>query len=91
MKSLGQPASRPEAPGQFPSHYAPATRLLLIEDPLSFAVPRNKKVWAARLAFRAGADQFAEEPTAKFRIRICARPPQIYSAIFANSINSISI
>jgi len=51
---------RPEAPGQLPSHYAPRTPLLLVDDPVSFAVPSNKK--CGLLAWRSmeGAKQFAE-------------------------------
>jgi L-threonylcarbamoyladenylate synthase len=51
---------RPEAPGQLPSHYTPRTPLVLAEDPLSFAVPSNKK--CGLLAWRSmeGAKQFAE-------------------------------
>src|SRR5205085_3396673 len=51
---------RPEAPGQLPSHYTPRTPLVLAEDPLSFAVPLNRK--CGLLAWRSleGAKQFAE-------------------------------
>jgi L-threonylcarbamoyladenylate synthase len=57
---LAQAPPRPEAPGQFPSHYAPRTPLVLADDPHSFAVPLNKK--CGLLAWRpmAGAKQFAE-------------------------------
>ena len=51
---------RPEAPGQLPSHYAPRTPLLLVDDPVSFAVPSNKK--CGLLAWRSmeEAKQFVE-------------------------------
>jgi L-threonylcarbamoyladenylate synthase len=57
---LAQPASRPEAPGQLPSHYAPRTPLVLADDPSSFALPSNKK--CGLLAWRsvAEATQFAQ-------------------------------
>jgi L-threonylcarbamoyladenylate synthase len=54
------PASqRPEAPGQFTSHYAPSTPLVLVNDPSSFAVPTNKT--CGLLAWRSVVDtgQFA--------------------------------
>ena len=49
-----------EAPGQLPSHYTPRTPLVLAEDPVSFAVPSNKK--CGLLAWRSmeGAKQFSE-------------------------------
>ncbi|MEY2490090.1 MAG: L-threonylcarbamoyladenylate synthase [Verrucomicrobiota bacterium] len=55
-----QVVERPEAPGQLPSHYAPSTPLVLVDDPSAFAVPANKK--CGLLAWRplAGATQFAE-------------------------------
>jgi L-threonylcarbamoyladenylate synthase len=37
------PSERPAAPGQLPSHYAPSTPLVLVDDPSSFAVPAGKK------------------------------------------------
>lgn len=52
-------ASRPEAPGQLPSHYAPSTPLLLSDDPSSFAVPTNKKCGLLAWRSMAGAQQFA--------------------------------
>lgn len=53
-------AERPEAPGQLSSHYTPRTRLLLVDDALSFTVPANKR--CGLLAWRSieGARQFAE-------------------------------
>ena len=57
---FGQAAGRPEAPGQFPSHYAPRTPLVLADDPLSFAVPSNKKYGLLAWRSMAGAKQFAE-------------------------------
>jgi len=51
---------RLEAPGQLPSHYAPSTPLVLVDDLSSFDVPLNKK--CGLLAWRSlvGAEQFAE-------------------------------
>lgn len=45
---------RPEAPGQLPSHYAPRTRLLLVDDPLTFVTPEGKKCGV--LAWRSIAE-----------------------------------
>jgi len=57
---LAQPAQRPEAPGQLPSHYAPQTPLVLADDSHSFAVPSNKKCGLLAWKSPAGANQFAE-------------------------------
>jgi L-threonylcarbamoyladenylate synthase len=51
--------SRPEAPGQLPSHYAPSTPLRLADDPTSFVVPANKKCGLLAWRSMAGAKQFA--------------------------------
>lgn len=56
--ALVEPAQRPEAPGQFPSHYAPSTPLILVDDPLSFTVPSNKKCGLLAWSSMAGARQF---------------------------------
>lgn len=53
-------AQRPEAPGQFPSHYAPSTPLLLVEDVSSFEAPSNKKCGLLAWRSLAAAKQFAE-------------------------------
>jgi L-threonylcarbamoyladenylate synthase len=58
--AFAQAVQRPEAPGQFPSHYAPRTPLLLADDPFSFAVPSNKKCGLLAWRSMAGAEQFAE-------------------------------
>ena len=50
----------PEAPGQLPSHYAPRTPLVLTDDPISFAVPSNKKCGVLAWRSMGGARQFAE-------------------------------
>lgn len=57
---FAEDVQRPEAPGQLPSHYAPSTPLVLVDDPSSFAVPSNKK--CGLLAWRSedSAKQFAE-------------------------------
>jgi L-threonylcarbamoyladenylate synthase len=52
--------ARPEAPGQLPSHYAPVTPLVLVDDLSSFAVPANKKCGLLAWRSSAGAGQFAE-------------------------------
>jgi L-threonylcarbamoyladenylate synthase len=49
-----------EAPGQFSSHYAPRTPLVLADDPPSFAVPSNKKCGLLAWRSMVGAKQFAE-------------------------------
>jgi L-threonylcarbamoyladenylate synthase len=51
---------RPEAPGQLPSHYAPRTPLLLVDDPSSFAVPADKKCGLLAWRCMEGAKQFGE-------------------------------
>jgi L-threonylcarbamoyladenylate synthase len=51
---------RPEAPGQLPSHYAPLTPLVLVDNPFSFAAPSNKKCGLLAWRSMAGAKQFAE-------------------------------
>lgn len=51
--------SKVEAPGQLPSHYAPATPLILVNDASEFALPAGQRcgllAWAA-----ATSDRFAE-------------------------------
>jgi L-threonylcarbamoyladenylate synthase len=55
-----QAGARPEAPGQLPSHYAPTTPLVLVDDPSSFAVPAGDQ--CGLLAWRSSAEaaRFAE-------------------------------
>lgn len=57
---FAQAGARPEAPGQLPSHYAPATPLILVDDPSSFAAPANKKCGLLAWRSSAGPSQFAE-------------------------------
>jgi L-threonylcarbamoyladenylate synthase len=57
---IAQPAQRLEAPGQLPSHYAPRTPLVLSDDPVSFAVPSNKRCGLLAWNSSAGVRQFAE-------------------------------
>jgi len=57
---LAEPAWRPEAPGQLPSHYAPRTPLLFIDDPLSYAVPSNQRCGLLAWSSVADPKQFAE-------------------------------
>jgi L-threonylcarbamoyladenylate synthase len=53
------PARHPEAPGQLPSHYAPNTPLILVDDPATFVCPAGKR--CGLLAWkRPERDQFAE-------------------------------
>jgi L-threonylcarbamoyladenylate synthase len=52
--------ARPEAPGQLPSHYAPATPLVLVDDPSSFDAPAGKKCGLLAWHASARAGQFAE-------------------------------
>jgi L-threonylcarbamoyladenylate synthase len=50
---------RPRAPGRLPSHYAPGTPLLLVEDAASFVRPDGKR--CGLVAWRSiNAEQFAE-------------------------------
>jgi len=58
--AFAQAGQRPEAPGQFPSHYAPRTPLVLADDPLSFAVPSNNRCGLLAWNSSAGLRQFAE-------------------------------
>jgi len=44
----------PQAPGQLPSHYAPRTQLVLVEDPSTFVAPEGKK--CGLLAWRPSAE-----------------------------------
>jgi len=55
-----QAGARPESPGQLPSHYAPSTPLVLVDDPSSFAPPAGKKCGLLAWRLSAGAGQFAE-------------------------------
>jgi L-threonylcarbamoyladenylate synthase len=53
------PSPHPEAPGQFPSHYAPRTPLILVDDSATFLCPAGKR--CGLLAWkRPERDQFAE-------------------------------
>jgi len=47
-----------QAPGQLPSHYAPATELVLVNEPSNFVQPKNKR--CGLLAWRATLPQFCE-------------------------------
>ncbi|PZR71171.1 MAG: threonylcarbamoyl-AMP synthase [Chthoniobacterales bacterium] len=56
---FAEAAQRPEAPGQLPSHYAPSTSLVLVDDASRFAVPANKR--CGLLTWRSETrEQFAE-------------------------------
>ena len=55
-----QAGARPEAPGQLPSHYAPSTPLVLVDDPASFAASAGKKCGLLAWRSSAGPGQFAE-------------------------------
>jgi L-threonylcarbamoyladenylate synthase len=53
------PTSHPEAPGQLPSHYAPRTPLVLVDDAATFTCPAGKR--CGMLAWnRPEQDEFAE-------------------------------
>ncbi len=54
-----QSATTPRAPGQLPSHYAPLTPLLIVDDVTSFAAPEQKR--CGLLAWSSGGEsaQFA--------------------------------
>jgi L-threonylcarbamoyladenylate synthase len=53
------PTSHPEAPGQLPSHYAPRTPLVLVDDAATFTCPAGKR--CGLLAWnRPEQDEFAE-------------------------------
>ena len=47
-----------EAPGQLPSHYAPATPVSLLKEPSNFVQPQNKR--CGLLAWRTTVPQFCE-------------------------------
>lgn len=51
---------RPEAPGQLPSHYAPSTPLVLVDDPSSFQAFSNQKCGLLAWTSSAAESQFAE-------------------------------
>jgi L-threonylcarbamoyladenylate synthase len=56
---LAGPTLHPEAPGQLPSHYAPTTPLILVDDPATFLCPAGQR--CGLLAWkRPERDQFAE-------------------------------
>ncbi|HKP03847.1 MAG TPA: L-threonylcarbamoyladenylate synthase [Chthoniobacterales bacterium] len=40
---VAETRAQPEAPGQLPSHYAPSTPLVLVDDPSAFALPPYKR------------------------------------------------
>jgi len=48
------PTQHPEAPGQLPSHYAPRTRLILVEDASAYAV--DAKTRCGLLSWKTGKD-----------------------------------
>lgn len=53
------PTSHPEAPGQLPSHYAPRTPLILVDDAATFLCPAGKRCGLLGWK-RPERDQFAE-------------------------------
>jgi L-threonylcarbamoyladenylate synthase len=53
------PTSHPEAPGQLPSHYAPRTPLVLVDDAATFMCPAGKRCGLLGWK-RPERDQFAE-------------------------------
>jgi len=50
-----EPTEHPEAPGQLPSHYAPRTRLILVEDASAYNVDANKR--CGLLSWKPGNDR----------------------------------
>jgi len=56
---LSGPTLHPEAPGQLPSHYAPDTPLVLVDDPATFVCPAGKRCGLLGWK-RPERDQFAE-------------------------------
>jgi L-threonylcarbamoyladenylate synthase len=69
---------RPEAPGQLPSHYAPSTPLVLVENLSSFEAPSNKK--CGLLAWRSlpAANQFAELRQLSSRQDLCEAAANLF-------------
>ena len=56
---VAEPAQHPEAPGQLPKHYAPHTRLILVEDSSTYHV--DDKMRCGLLGWNSGNDpRFAE-------------------------------
>lgn len=53
------PTSHPDAPGQLPSHYAPRTPLILVDDAATFICPAGKRCGLLGWK-RPERDQFAE-------------------------------
>ena len=54
-----QNATRPRAPGQLPSHYAPLTPLLIVDDVTSFAAPEQKRCGLLAWSSGGASAQFA--------------------------------
>jgi len=52
---VAEPTEHPEAPGQLPSHYAPRTRLILVEDASAYNVDANKR--CGLLSWKPGNDR----------------------------------
>jgi L-threonylcarbamoyladenylate synthase len=57
--------SNPEAPGQLPSHYAPRTRLILVEEATTVDLPPDKRCgllnWSAKDVARFAEVRFLSE------------------------------
>ena len=84
-------ASTPEAPGQLPTHYAPRTPLVIVDDVGSFAAPEQKR--CGLLAWSSGAEpaQFAAVRRLSLRAKIFAKPLRICSVVCASWITKIWI
>lgn len=57
--AVNESTLHPEAPGQLPSHYAPKTPLILVDDPATFVCPPGKRCGLLGWK-RPERDQFAE-------------------------------
>ena len=60
VKRATENASRPTSPGQFPSHYAPRTPLVIAEDITSVLVPHGKRYGALLWSSAPFSETFVE-------------------------------
>lgn len=61
------PTQYPEAPGQLPSHYAPQTPLVLVDDLASFVPPAGQRCGVLQLRTLSESGDLAEAATNLFR------------------------
>jgi L-threonylcarbamoyladenylate synthase len=64
---VGASGPRPEAPGQLPSHYAPRTPLMLVEDLASFVLPAGQRCGFLQLRTLSEHEDLAEAAANLFR------------------------